>query len=244
MKALIRQRLLSISVCLGASLLSFSALAASTSLASSTSTMPTLPKSQTKKPEIKQATIYPSGQALYDQYRFALTYYYGITCTDPLTRIFQGDFHRWPEHMQSLELAYTLDQNNFLRRLVSPLVGVVQVAGNFSLRVGSRQNTIYEFDPYLAFRWANLPWNHYVNTSLAIGEGISYTTSVPSIERRYSDNTKRLLNYLMLEASFAPPSYPRLQLIARIHHRSGAYGLYHADNSGSNDIGLGLRYLF
>lgn len=187
---------------------------------------------------------YPAGQKLYDQYHYQVMYFYGITCTDPLMRIFQGEFHRWPEHIQSLEFSYTLSENNFLRRLVSPLVGVVQIVGNTTLRVGSRENTIYEFDPYIAFRWANLPWNHYVNTSLAIGEGISYATSVPSIERRYSDNTKRLLNYLMLEATFAPPSYPRLQLVARIHHRSGAYGLYHADNSGSNDVGLGLRYLF
>lgn len=186
----------------------------------------------------------PSDQKLYEQYPWAATYYYGITGSDALARMFEGEFHRWPEHVQSLELSHTLDQNNVLRRLVSPLVGVVQLAGNVTLRSGSNQPRIYEFDPYLAFRWANLPWNHYVNTSFAIGEGVSYATSVPSLERKYSDDNKRFLNYLMLEATFALPDHPQWQLVARIHHRSGAYGLYHAGNTGSNDVGLGIRYLF
>lgn len=188
-------------------------------------------------------SAYPSDQKLYDQYPWAFTYYYGITGSDALARMVKGEFHRWPEHVQSLEAAYTLNECNVFRRLVNPLVGVVQLAGNVSLRVGSHQNTIYEFNPYVAFRWANFPWNHYVNTSLAIGEGISYDTSVPSLESKSSENTKRLLNYLMLEATFASPTYPRLQLVARIHHRSGAYGLYHAGNTGSNVVGLGIRYL-
>jgi hypothetical protein len=67
---------------------------------------------------------------------------------------------------------------------------------------------------------------------------------MPSLEKRSNTNTKRLLNYLMLEAAFALPAYPQVQLLARIHHRSGAFGLYRAGNTGSNDVGLGIRYLF
>jgi hypothetical protein len=171
-------------------------------------------------------------------------YYYGVTFSDALIRMAYGEFHRWPEHIQTIELSRTLSQDNFLRRLVNPLVGVVQLSGNFTVRRGARQHTIYEVNPYLAFRWANLPWNHYVNTSLAIGEGISYDSSVPALERKSDKDTKRLLNYLMLEATFASPRYPRLQLVARVHHRSGAFGLYHAGNTGSNNVGLGIRYLF
>jgi hypothetical protein len=33
-------------------------------------------------------------------------------------------------------------------------------------------------------------------------------------------------------------------LAARIHHRSGAYGLYHAKNAGSNVVGIAIKYLF
>ena len=186
----------------------------------------------------------PSGQKLYDNYPWSATFYEGLTTSDALGKIFVGNFNRWSEEIQSIEISRTLKEDNFFRRLVSPLVGVVQIAGDITLRNGKNEHTIYEFNPYIAFRWANLPWNHYVTTSFAIGEGVSYVTSVPAIEKKYNKNTKRLLNYLMLEASLAFPNCPRWQLIVRIHHRSGAFGLYQAGNTGSNDVGLGLRYLF
>jgi hypothetical protein len=189
-------------------------------------------------------TLNPSNQQLYDLYPWSVLYYYGVTVDDPLFRVFVGGWDRWPEHIQSVELAHTLSEENALRRLVNPIVGVVQLAGNITVRDGSNEPTIYEFDPYLIFRWANLPWNHYVNTSFGFAEGVSYASSIPAIEQRQNNNTKRFLNYLMFEATFAPPTYPQLQLVARIHHRSGAFGLYRAGNTGSNDIGLGVRYLF
>lgn len=187
--------------------------------------------------------LYPQNQTLYDKFPHSLFYYYGVTVTDPLARMFT-DMHRWPEHINSLEYSYTLSKYNPVRRFFCPLVGVVQLAMNITQRNGRNENTIYEFDPYITFRWANLPWNHLINTSFAIGEGISYASSYPSLEKKSNHNTKRLLNYLMLEVSIASPYYPRLQFVARIHHRSGAFGLYHAGNTGSNVIGAGVRYLF
>jgi len=187
---------------------------------------------------------FAQGQDLYDRYPWAGLYYYGITTSDALGQMVAGQIHRWPEHIQSVELTHTLSKENFLRRLVYPLVGVVEVSANFTVRNGSNEHTIYEFNPYVEGRWANFPWNKYLITSFAIGEGISYDTSIPSLEGKSSENTKRLLNYLMMEATFSVPHYPRFQLVARLHHRSGAFGLYHAGNTGSNDIGLGIRYLF
>lgn len=184
------------------------------------------------------------GQNLYDRHPWSLLYYYGKTVNGALVGTAVGNFKRWPEHIQSLELAYTLNEHNALRQFLSPVVGVVQLAANGTIRQGTNEHTIYEFDPYIMFRWANWPWNHRVTTSLAFAEGLSYDSSVASIEKRQNDNTRRLLNYLMFEATFAAPSHPDLQLVLRIHHRSGAYGLYHAGNTGSNDLGLGIRYLF
>lgn len=193
---------------------------------------------------ISPPAIFTNNQALYDHYPNAVLYFYGITGSNPLVRMFQGEFHRWPEHVQSIEYSRTLNRCNVVRRFFYPIVGVVQLNANFSYRVGSNQHNIYEFNPYIGFRWANFYWNDWVNTSFAIGEGISYDTSVPSLEKRSNENTKRLLNYLMLEATFALPTYPQLQVVARIHHRSGAYGLYRAGNTGSNNVGLALRYMF
>jgi hypothetical protein len=180
---------------------------------------------------------------LYDQYPWNTTLFYGVTASDALARLAKGVFHRWPEQGESIEISRTLDENNFLRRLVHPLVWVVHFSVDFMVRYGDNEHTIYEVDPYLCFRWVNFPWDKYVNTSLAIGEGVSYDSSVPSLEKRTNENTKRLLNFLMLEATFASPLYPRTQLVIRVHHRSGAYGLYHAGNTGSNVVGAGVRFL-
>lgn len=188
---------------------------------------------------------YPKGQKLYDRYPWAVTYYYGFTVDNQLLQVLvMHNLKRWPENIQSLELTRTLSEENVVRRFFSPLVGITQINANFTVRNGKGENRIYEFDPYISWRWANLPWNHYVNTSFAIGEGVSYASSVPAIEREGNDHLKHLINYLMFEATFAAPNYPRWQFVARVHHRSRAYGLYQADNSGSNDIGVGIKYLF
>lgn len=194
--------------------------------------------------QMAQKPCYPQGQDLYDRYPWSVMYYYGKTVNTSLLNTFIGTWPYWPEHIQTVEVAHTLDRQNFLREFLSPIVGVVEVAGNVTYRVGSNQANIYEWDPYLIFRWANMPWNHYVNTSFALAEGVSYASSIPAVEQKQNDDTKRFLNYLMFEATFALPSDPQWQVLARIHHRSGAFGLYGAGNTGSNDIGLGVRYLF
>lgn len=196
------------------------------------------------KTNIQAPDQYPLGEAFYNKYRWSALYYYGHTVNAALFGVFVGNAKYWPEYIESVEGSYTLDPDNFLRRLVYPLVSVTQFALNGTVRHGHNQHTIYEINPYLSFRWANWPWNKYLPTSLAIGEGISYDSSISALERRSNENTKRLLNYLMLEATFALPNHPQLQLVARIHHRSGMFGVYHAGNTGSNVIGGGIRYLF
>jgi hypothetical protein len=206
--------------------------------------MPISAATETSVPAVTLPAPDPLGQQLYDSHPWSLMYYYGQTVNGAFVGTAVGNFTKWPEHIQSIEFAYTLNQDNFLRHLVSPLCGIVQFATNGTIRQGDNEPVIYELDPYVIFRWANWPWNNYVVTSFGFAEGISYVTSVPYIEKRNNTNVRRLLNYLMYEITLSPPSHPEWQAVFRVHHRSGAYGLYHADNTGSNDIGLGIRYLF
>ncbi len=76
---------------------------------------------------------------------------------------------------------------------------------------------------YFALRWRRLPWNHIVATSFSMGEGLSIVSDVPDVEILTTEvgGTSRLLNYLMMEMTLAVPSLPYLQLVGRIHHRSG-----------------------
>jgi hypothetical protein len=102
-----------------------------------------------------------------------------------------------------------------------------------------------EVNMLLAVRWMAFPWNDYIRTRFAVGEGVSYASSVPVIEREKSpDKTSKLLNYLMIELELAPPQQSRWSIFTRIHHRSNAYGLYGGATTGSNILGVGVKYRF
>lgn len=101
-----------------------------------------------------------------------------------------------------------------------------------------------EFNLLLIARWLTFPWNDYLKTTLAVGNGVSYATDIPEIEAENHAKTARLLDYLMFELTFGLPQYPQWDLITRVHHRSGAYGLFDGVHGASNALALGLRYHF
>ena len=149
------------------------------------------------------------------------------------------------EDVYGLELAYTISpETGFGSFLDRVLASRFQVAGKLVGRYQESGNWISEVDAYIALRWRRLPWNHVLATSLAIGDGLSYVSRVPDVEIFTTEvgGTSQLLNYLMLEMTLAVPSLPYVQLVGRIHHRSGMFGVFgDAQESGSNAVGLGLR---
>ena len=106
----------------------------------------------------------------------------------------------------------------------------------------SRQDH-WEFNALLLGRWVTFPWSDYVYTTLAVGEGLSYATKVPRLEIENNGKSRRVLNYLSFELSFSPPQHREWTLVTRIHHRSGAFGLF-GQREGSNVLAVGLRYRF
>lgn len=101
----------------------------------------------------------------------------------------------------------------------------------------------WEFTGSVNLRWVVFPWNKYVETTAAIGEGLSWATEVPALEKAdpSAKDSDQLLNYILLEVTFAVPE-TRWSLATRIHHRSGVWGLF--GNNGSNVIEAGIRYRF
>lgn len=106
-----------------------------------------------------------------------------------------------------------------------------------------------EWNLFFTLRWLPFPWDRHLDTSVAVGEGLSYATRVPAVERDLHGEvvgldspTSKLLNYLMLEVAFGLPSHPRWDLNVRLHHRSGAFGLFNDVHGGSNTVCVGLRY--
>lgn len=98
----------------------------------------------------------------------------------------------------------------------------------------------WEANAAVVARWTDFPWDDYVNTSFAFGQGLSYATRRPAVE---GDDTRRFLNHLLVELETAPPGGSPVSLVTRVHHRSGAFGLY-GTSAGSDFVSLGLRYRF
>jgi len=111
-----------------------------------------------------------------------------------------------------------------------------QVAKHFN------KDTQWEFVGVLIGRWHYFPWDKYVDTSLAVGDGLSYYTDVSEVEKEDDEDAQRVLNYLLVEVALGLPQYPKWDLVFRIHHRSSVFGLVGA--GGSNFVCGGIKFGF
>ena len=94
-------------------------------------------------------------------------------------------------------------------------------------------------------RYDAFPWNHIVRTSVAASTGINFASRPAYGEiNGKEDRTSRLLHYLAPEITFAAPSRPQRELVVRLHHRSGAYGLFGCTTCATNFLTTGLRHRF
>lgn len=97
----------------------------------------------------------------------------------------------------------------------------------------------------LAVLWrspdVSLPGEGTVN--FAVGEGLSWALSKPEFEGVHKGaEAHKFLNYLAFEAELSHPSAPGLALVPRLHHRSGVFGVIAPRSTGSNFLGVGLRF--
>jgi len=111
-----------------------------------------------------------------------------------------------------------------------------QVAKHFN------KDTQWEFAGVFIGRWNYFPWDKYVDTSVAVGDGLSYYTEVSEVEKEDDEDAQRSLNYLLFEVALGLPKYPEWDLVFRIHHRSSVFGLYGA--GGSNFVCAGIKFGF
>lgn len=100
----------------------------------------------------------------------------------------------------------------------------------------------WQFNGLIIARWNKFPWDNYLDTSLAVGDGLSYNTETSDIEKEDSEDAGHWLNYLMYELTFGLPKYPRWDLVYRIHHRSSIRKTIGA--GASNYVTLGFKYSF
>lgn len=83
-----------------------------------------------------------------------------------------------------------------------------------------------------------------INLGFAVGDGLSYTSTIPKIETDNSEDTARLLNLLLTEVTVGF-NKSKIDTFLRIHHRSGIFGsVSGVDKGGSNFLAVGIRYYF
>jgi hypothetical protein len=116
-----------------------------------------------------------------------------------------------------------------------------ELEGQVGKHFGS-DNDHWEFVGLVLGRWHPFPWDKYIDTSFAMGGGLSYFSELSQTELQRDDNAQRLLGYLAFEFTFGLPQYPRWNLMFRVHHRSGAKGLI--GESVSNYSCFGLKFAF
>lgn len=103
----------------------------------------------------------------------------------------------------------------------------------------------WEYNGLFMIRFHPFLLDSNFDIEFAVGEGLSYATQIPVIEReQHPDAFSRFLNYLVFEIAFTPAQYREWTLVTRIHHRSGAFRLFNGTRGGSNFLALGLRYHF
>ncbi len=173
-----------------------------------------------------------------DQPRYRATAYYAHYSPDRMLDILQLNNPQISGHSQLGALAWSYRLNDVPSNLSWELEG--QVVQHFG------RQSHQEFNVALNARWSRFPWDEFVDTSAVLGWGQSFATSVPPLEPRSDrdERSTRLLNYLLIELDFAPPSRPEWGVVLRLHHRSGVFGLYNGVNGGSNYVGAGIRYLY
>jgi hypothetical protein len=108
-----------------------------------------------------------------------------------------------------------------------------------------RRQEHWEYNGLFMVRFHPFLLDPTVDIEFAVGEGLSYATQTPVIEEEQHPNaTSHLLNYLVFEVAFTHAQYREWSLVTRIHHRSGAFGLFNGTRGGSNFLALGLRHHF
>ena len=169
----------------------------------------------------------------------AVTIYFGQSSPDAFSSIIFEPYHVNLEDTFLVALALStklFDVGEYLD---------IELEGNIVRRFGDDEE--WEFNAALFLRWNKFPWQDFLYTTIGLGLiGPSFATGISATERRKSGNNtgSKLLNFFAPEITFSPPSNHNIAVILRVHHRSGAFGLFDGVDGGSSFVSVGFRHYF
>lgn len=101
----------------------------------------------------------------------------------------------------------------------------------------------YEFWGALYMRWNPFFWDHIIDTSIAISTGVSYASDNNELEEKRVKDDASFLHYFSPEITLAAPDDKSVSFVIRLHHRSGAGGVF-GESGGFQYLMFGLRAHF
>lgn len=141
---------------------------------------------------------------------------------------------------------------------VFSVVGAWEMAGYFAedgyqiagleLETSASQHFAFQNHTELTFaataRWHAFVFDDIVRATASVSQGLSWASSVPRIEDIRWNEATQWLSHNSYEFTLASPSRPDIELVFRLHHRSGVWGLFGDVQEGSNLAMMGLKYRF
>jgi hypothetical protein len=96
------------------------------------------------------------------------------------------------------------------------------------------------------FRYHGFPWDRHLLTTVAISTGLNWASEITDVERDRANDGEgsQVMHFFAPEVTFALPSHPNTELMIRIHHRSGVFGLVSDAFGGAQYATVGLRFRF
>ena len=168
-------------------------------------------------------------------YNWGLTLYRGVLTEATLGEMAQFDVS-FDSDFTYLALALTKKITEITPNLNLEGEGII-------VKYGGDQDHL-ELDALMSGRWLAFPWNRWVDTTAAFGLGLSYATEQPPYEVRNKGDSEQLLAFLLFELTVGIPRVPQWDLVARINHRSGVFGVFDGMHGAMNSLAFGLKYRF
>ncbi len=134
---------------------------------------------------------------------------------------------------------YEFSQDSFLGPywFIDWEVGAGQRFGN---------STASEFWTAFYIKYDGFPWSNTIYMTTGVSTGLNYATSISDHEVKKGGNGTgtKLLHYFSPEITFADPDNKDFEVVARLHHRSGVFGLFDGVDGGSTFLSVGFRQHF
>jgi hypothetical protein len=174
----------------------------------------------------------------------AVALYSGTYVEDSLTDVIESPGPPWnwryndDDHLIATSLS-RVTAEFWHHWTLEPEVGIGQ-------RIGRTDNSATEVWGAFFFRYHGFPWDRYVLTTMALSTGLNWASEVTPVEqdRAKDGQGSQWMHFLAPEITFALPDHPNMELLFRVHHRSGVFGLISDAWGGAQYATVGFRVRF